>query len=99
MELGAASDASGDAAESLSGLTLEDIRRRLRQHALWKIDKAERAAVLMLAGENHAQIRAQLGLTVEQYRHVRRWLKDAMSPEVDYEVPRPFAPPAVPPGG
>jgi hypothetical protein len=66
------------ALEDVEGLTLADIRRRLLEHGRWKIRMAESAAALMVKGYPHHRIRSELGLSAEQYRHVRRWLRMAM---------------------
>jgi hypothetical protein len=72
------------ALEDVEGLTLADIRRRLLEHGRWKVRMAESAAALMVKGYPHHRIRAELGLTGEQYRHVRRWLRMAMRSDVSF---------------
>jgi hypothetical protein len=75
--------------DDVAGLTLEDIRRRLREHARWKILMAERAAVMMIQGVPHHQIREELDVSSEQYRHIRRWLRQAMLGRVEYRFSMP----------
>lgn len=56
----------------------ELVRLRLRQRAAHKVALAERLAVLQLQRMPHEEARWRMGLTVSEYRAVRRWLKDAV---------------------
>lgn len=54
------------------------VRVRLRQRAAHEITLAARLAVLQLQRLPHEEARWRLGLTVTEYRDVRRWLAAAV---------------------
>lgn len=58
---------------------LRAIRMWCRRHADQKSALAKRILPLKYAGLSHEQIRIQLGLTVEGYRRVKRWLNDSVA--------------------
>lgn len=65
----------------MHAVTLSTLHRRLVQHARWQIETCERVAVLMMRGVPHRETREKLGVSVEEYRHVRRWLRVAVTGE------------------
>lgn len=63
----------------LGGFTLERLHAHLRRRADQKIGHAEAIFLLRARGYSHEACRHQLGLTVEQYRNAKRWLRDAVA--------------------
>lgn len=55
------------------------IRLWCRRRAEGKSALARRVLPLRYAGRTHQQIRLDLGLTVERYRKVKRWLADSVA--------------------
>lgn len=70
---------TGTTAGSIDHARLRQIKLWCRRHASQKSAIAKRVLPLRYAGLSHEQIRIQLGLTVEGYRRVKRWVADAVA--------------------